>query len=228
MSDTDGIDDALRSATQVTAGIIARAAEIHAREQEAAAKTREHQIDTDTTNLAQHTDRAAAEQQTDLARLAVVHDPGWWQTAAPRDIAHSWQIATTSNPSRDTSAAIDVIQQQVAARYGITLTSQPAAELEQAIEQAAAEHQPAGRERSTADVPDGHEDRGYDSPEQREARTRRYKASGNPRAAEARRVADTAQAASAIYATTGTTRRRRARRPNTQGPRSQQRTDRGR
>ncbi len=44
MSDTDGIDDALRAATQVTAGIIARAAEIHAREQEAAAKTREHQI----------------------------------------------------------------------------------------------------------------------------------------------------------------------------------------
>ena len=135
MSDTDGIDDALRAATQVTAGIIARAAEIHAREQEAAAKTREHQIDTDTTHLAQHTDRAVAEQQTDLARLAVVHDPGWWQTATPRDIAHSWQLATTSNPSRDTSAAIDVIQQQVAARYGITLTSQPAAELEHAIEQ---------------------------------------------------------------------------------------------
>ena len=226
MSDTDGIDDALRSATQVTAGIIARAAEIHAREQEAAAKTREHQIDTHTTHLAQHTDRAVAEQQTDLARLAVVHDPRWWQTATPRDIAHSWQLATTSNPSRGSDR--DVIQQQVAARYGITLTSQPAAELQQAIEQAAAERQTAGRERSTADVPDGREDRGYDSPEQREARTRRYRASGNPQAAEARRVADTAQGASAIYATTGTTRRRRARRPNTQGPRSQQRTDRGR
>ncbi len=167
MSDTDGIDDALRAATQVTAGIIARAAEIHAREQEAAARTREHQIDTDTTNLAQHTDRAVAEQQTDLVRLAVVRDPGWWQTATPRDIAHSWQIATTSNPSRDTGAAIDVIQQQVAARYGINPSNQPPEELHRAIEQAVAERQPAARERSTADVPDGHEDRGYDSPEQR-------------------------------------------------------------
>ena len=228
MSDTDGIDDALRAATQVTAGIIARAAEIHAREQEAAARTRAHQIDTDTTHLAQHIDRAVAEQQTDLARLAVVHDPGWWQTATPRDIAHSWRLATTRNPSHDTSAAIDVIQRELAARYGVTLTSQPAAELEHAIEQRVAERHTAGRERSTADVPDGREDRGYDSPEQREARIRRYQASGNPQAAEARRVADTAQGASAIYATTGTTRRRRARRPNTQGPRSQQRTDRGR
>ncbi len=284
MSDNDGIDDALRSATQVAAGLVARAAELQARERETAARHHEHQLRVAGEDAARQMSRAQAEQQAARARLALVHDPAWWQTASASDIAHSWTIASASRPSQDTAAAIEVMRRELAARYSITPgTRTTADELQRAIEAVATYPQQATRERSvpvsertqarnldnSADVEHGRAaeaskpsgraidrpsaevdaglnesdearekaadfDRraadGYDSAEQREARARHYDTSGNARAAEARRVADTAQGISAIYATTGRTksRRRRRRTPNLRGPRTPQRHDRGR
>ncbi len=284
MSDNDGIDDALRSATQVAAGLVARAAELQARERETAARQHEHQLRVAGEDAARLVSRAGAEQQAALARLALVHDPAWWQTASASDIAHSWTIASAASPSQDTAAAIGVMRRELAARYSITPgTRTTADELQRAIDASVTHHRRAERERSVAvsertqarnrdnsavvqhrrsaeaskpraraierpvlDVDEGVNgsdeareratdfDRraadGYDSAEQREARARHYEASGNARAAEARRVADTAQGVSAIYATTGRTksRGRRGRAPNLRGPRTPQRHGRGR
>lgn len=284
MSDNDGIDDALRSATQVAAGLVARAAELQARERETAARQHEHQLHIAGEDAARQMSRTQAEQQAAHARLALVHDPAWWQTASASDIAHSWTIASAARPSQDTATAIGVMRRELAARYSITPGSRTTAdELERPIDASVTHHRRAERERSvavsertqarnldnSADVehgraaeaskPSGHAldrpgpetdegvnesdearekaadfDRraadGYDSAEQREARARHYEASGNARAAEARRVADTAEGVSAIYATTGRTksRRRRGRTPNLRGPRTPQRHDHGR
>lgn len=281
MTDNDGIDDALRSATQVAAGLVARAAELQARERETAARQQEHQFQVATADAARRAVRAGAEQQAALARLALVHDPAWWQSASASDIAHSWTIASSDTPSRDTAAAIGVMRRELAHRYNLAPDTRTTAdELQRVVEAVSARQQQANREHSHAasertqarnlngsagveqgragqaelgrdrrtrtrasadsnvginDSDEGRDlagraDQGYDSAEQRESRARHYEASGNARAAEARRVADTAQGVSAIYATTTSTkgRRRRGRRATTRGPRDAQRNDRGR
>lgn len=173
-----------------------------------------------------------------------------------REVAARYGVATADHPDPDgLQAAIEQAaadRQQAVRESGLAATEraqarghdgaaktarQDAAQARHASTQAVVDRDPDGANAHTVEAEDAeagavglgrNAERSYDSAEQREARNRGYEACGNPRAAEARRIADSAEGVPAIYATSSRSRsRRRARRPAPPGPRTPRR-DRGR
>ena len=155
-----------------------------------------------------------AERQLAAAHLQPVFDPGWWETAAPRDIADMWQQASSwrdanRNPATPTifDHATDRIRQEVNDRTGLDTTQVLALAAVQNLEHdhqaTLTEHDPARQptepeavQRDSTAAP-----RGYDDPHRREQLRTRLVAAGVPEAAiEARTLADIGQAREAAEA----------------------------
>ena len=94
---------------------------------------RQHAIEQAQRDSAQHAQalkaQIDAERQLAAAHLQPVFDPGWWETAAPRDIADMWQQASSwRDANRDPATptifdhAADRIHQEVSDRTGLDAT----------------------------------------------------------------------------------------------------------
>ena len=94
---------------------------------------RQHAIEQAHRDSAQHADalnaQIDAERQLAAAHLQPVFDPGWWETAAPRDIADMWQQASSwRDAGRDAATptifdhAAGRIRQEVHDRTGLDPT----------------------------------------------------------------------------------------------------------
>ncbi len=120
MSDNDGIDDALRNAAQLTAGMLARLGEAQSR------ATQQHAIDqeravTATSTQAEHQVRqVAAQEQAAMARLRLVHDPSWWTAATIGQVGDTWQIADAYRGHHDANAAREIMTREITTRWGVT------------------------------------------------------------------------------------------------------------
>lgn len=152
MSDNDGVDDALRSAAQVTAGLVARAAEIQARQAEQHQRSRQYLIEQATTQTTETTGRAMAEHQAALARLNLVNQPHWWDTASVDDVAHAWELAHAFQDHPDATTARETISKETATRWNVTINGdvEPAA-LHTALRRAEAARAQADHEQIRAD-----------------------------------------------------------------------------
>ena len=69
MSDNDGIDDALRNAAQMTAGMLARLGEARSRAGQQRVIDQEHAVAAASAQAEQRTRQAAAQEQAAMARL---------------------------------------------------------------------------------------------------------------------------------------------------------------
>ena len=155
-----------------------------------------------------------AERQLAAAHLQPVFDPGWWETAAPHDVADMWQEANSwRDPDRDVSTptifdhAAGRIRQEVRDRTGLDPTQLLALAAVQELEH---EHQATYAERNPVRQPaaleatgrDFSTPRGFDDPQRREQLRTRLAAVGVPeQAIEARTLADLGQAREAAEAT---------------------------
>ena len=177
--------------------------------------TRQHAIEQAQRDSAQHAQalkaQIDAERQLAAAHLQPVFDPGWWETAAPHDVADMWQEANSwRDPDRAAATptifdhAAGRIRQEVRDRTGLDPTQVMALAAVQELEH---EHQatlaqPVGQ---AADVeatePDLATPRGFDDPQRREQLRTRLVAAGVPEPAiEARTLADLGQAREAAEA----------------------------
>jgi hypothetical protein len=154
-----------------------------------------------------------AERQLAAAHLQPVFEPGWWQTATPRDVADMWQEANSwRDAGRDLATptifdhAAGRIRQEVSDRTGLdatqilTIAAVQDLEREHRATLVESDHvgQPAERETSGRDVRGPH---GFDDPRRREQLRTRLVAAGVPEPAiEARTLADLAQAREAAEA----------------------------
>jgi hypothetical protein len=155
-----------------------------------------------------------ADRQLAAAHLQPVFDPGWWETAAPRDVADMWQEANSwRDPDRDVATptifdhAAGRIRQEVRDRTGLDATQVLALAAVQDLEH---EHQATLVEhdsvRQAAELEAVQRDsiaapRGYDDPHRREQLRIRLVAAGVPEPAiEARTLADLGQAREAAEA----------------------------
>ena len=177
--------------------------------------TRQHQVEQAQRQSAQHA-QALKAQIDDQRQLAAAHpqpviDPGWWETATPRDIADMWQEANSwRDVDRDVATptifdhAAGRIRQEVRDRSGLDPTRVIAIAAVQELER---EHQAtlAHPVRQAADVeaiePDLPRSRGFDDPQRREQLRTQLVAAGAPEPAiEARTLADLGQAREAAEA----------------------------
>jgi hypothetical protein len=157
--------------------------------------------------------RIDAERQLAAAHLQPAFDPGWWETAAPRDIADMWQEANSwRDPDRDAATptifdrAAGRIHQEVHDRTGLDPTQVLALagvqELEHEYRATLTEHDPVRQPEieTTGRVVAGARG-GYDDPHRREQLRTRLQAAGVPEPAiEARTLADLGQAREAAEA----------------------------
>lgn len=120
MSDNDGIDDALRNAAQLTAGMLARLGEAQSRATQQHAIDQEHAVTAASVQTEQQARKAAAQEQAALARLRLVHDPNWWATATIQQVADTWQIADAYRGNPDANAACEVMTREITTYWGIT------------------------------------------------------------------------------------------------------------
>ena len=179
--------------------------------------TRQHAIEQAQRQSAQHAQ--ALKTQIDAARqLAVAHlqpvfDPGWWETAAPRDVADMWQEANSwRDPDRDVTTptifdhAAGRIRQEVRDRTGLDATQLLTLAAVQELEH---EHHATLRERDPVRQPadvaavegDLSTPRRFDDPQRREQLRTQLVAAGVPEPAiEARTLADVGQAREAAEA----------------------------
>jgi hypothetical protein len=179
--------------------------------------TRQHQVEQAQRESAQHAQAVKAqievERQLAAAHLQPVFDPGWWETAAPRDVADMWRKANSwRDPERDVVTptifdhAAGRIRQEVGDRTGLdptqVLTLAAVQELEHENQAAIGErnpvHQPAEVEATGLDLA---APRSFDDPQRREQLRTRLVAAGVPEPAiEARTLADLGQAREAAEA----------------------------
>jgi len=149
-----------------------------------------------------------AERQLAAAHLQPVFEPGWWETATPRDVADMWQEANSwRDADRDLATptifdhAAGRIRQEVSDRTGLDATQILAVAAVQDLEH---EHQVTLNEHDSVRQPAEREavqrdsiaaPRGYDDPRRREQLRTRLVAAGVPEPAiEARTLADLGQA----------------------------------
>jgi hypothetical protein len=173
--------------------------------------TRQHQVEQAEHQSAQHAQalkaQIDAERRLAAAHVQPVFDPGWWETAAPRDVADMWQ---ETNSWRDPDRAVTTptifdhaagrIRQEVRDRNGLDPAQVLALATVQELEH---EHQATIGERDPARQPaeleaierDSPTPRGFDDPQRREQlRTRLVAADVPEPAIEARTLADLGQA----------------------------------
>ena len=179
---------------------------------------RQHAIEQAQRDSAQHAQalnaQIDAERQLAAAHLQPGFDPGWWETAAPRDIAEMWQQASSWRDADHDAATPTIfdhaagrIRQEVSDRTGLDATQALALA---AVQDLAHEHQVTLTEhdpvRQPAELEVVQRDpsaapRGYDDPHRREQLRTRLVAAGVPEAAiEARTLADLGQAREAAEA----------------------------
>jgi hypothetical protein len=148
-----------------------------------------------------------AERGLAAAHLQPVFDPGWWETATPREVADMWQEANSwRDPDRDVATptifdhATGQIRQEVRDRTGLDPTQVLALAAVQELEH---EHQATLAERDPVRQPadlaaverDLPTPRSFDDPQRREQLRTRLVAAGVPEPAiEARTLADLGQA----------------------------------
>jgi hypothetical protein len=208
---SDGIAEEVERQLQLalaTAAVVARRA----------IAARQHAVEQAQRDSVQHADalnaQIDAERQLAAAHLQPVFDPGWWETAAPRDIADMWQQASSwrdANPDPATPTifdhAADRIHQEVSDRTGLDATQVLALA---AVQDPGHEHQVTLTEPDPARQPAELEavqrdpsaaPHGYDNPHRREQLRTRLIAAGVPETAiEARTLADIGQAREAAEA----------------------------
>jgi hypothetical protein len=178
---------------------------------------RQHQVGQAQHESAQHAQalkaQIDAERQLAAAHLQPVFDPGWWETAAPRDVADMWQQANSwRDPDRAAAApmifdhAAGRIRKEVRDRTGLDPTQVLALAAVQELER---EHQATLGERDPVRQPaeleatgrDLAAPRGFDDPQRREQLRTRLVAAGVPEPAiDARTLADLGQAREATEA----------------------------
>lgn len=158
MSDNDGIDDALRNAAQMTAGMLARLGEARSRAGQQRVIDQEHAVAAASAQAEQRTRQAAAQEQAAMARLRLVHDPTWWTAATARQVGDAWQISDAYRGRPDVDAVRAVMAGEIRTRWGINPEVDSAA-VRQLLEQAEqdrgqqrAELSEAERDRGTSDV----------------------------------------------------------------------------
>lgn len=120
MSDNDGIDDALRNAAQLTAGMLARLGEAQSRATQQHAIDQEHAVTAASTRAEYEISQAAAQEQVAMARLQLVHDPNWWAAATTTQVGNTWQIADAYRGRQDADAAREVMTREITTRWGVT------------------------------------------------------------------------------------------------------------
>lgn len=120
MSDNDGIDDALRNAAQLTAGMLARLGEAQSRATQQHAIDQEHAVASASTRAEQQAPRAAAQEEVAMARLRLVHDPAWWASATIPQVGDTWQIAGAYRGHQDADAAREVMTREITTHWGVT------------------------------------------------------------------------------------------------------------
>lgn len=120
MSDNDGIDDALRNAAQLTAGMLARLGEAQSRATQQAAIDHEQTVTVASTQAEQRMRHAAAQEQAALARLRLVHDSRWWTAADIPQVCDTWQIADAYRGNPEVDAARKVMTREIATGWGVT------------------------------------------------------------------------------------------------------------
>ena len=155
-----------------------------------------------------------AERQLAAAHLQPMFDPGWWETATPRNIADMWQETSSwRDPDRDVATptifdhAAGRIRQEVSDRTGLDPTQVLALAAVQELEH---EHHAPLVQHDSARPPAELEaiqrdsiaaPRTYDDPHRREQLRARLEAAGVPEPAiEARTLADLGQAREAAEA----------------------------
>lgn len=124
MSDNDGIDDALRNAAQLTAGMLARLGETQSRAAQQHAVEQERAIRAASTQDEQQIRQAAGQEQAALARLQLVHDPNWWAAATITQVGDTWQIADAYRGHQDADAAREVMTREITNHWGVALEAQ--------------------------------------------------------------------------------------------------------
>jgi hypothetical protein len=180
---------------------------------------RQHQLEQAQRESAQTTQavraQIEAERQLAAAHLQPVFEPGWWETAAPADVADMWQQANSwRDPDRDMSTptlfdrAAGRIRHEVEDRTGLEVTQVLALAVVQELEREhqttpAAEpdlaHHPAQSETGQRNSP---APRAFDDPQRRERLRERLAALGVPeQAIDARTLADVGQAREPAEAT---------------------------
>jgi hypothetical protein len=182
-----------------------------------AVAARQHHVEQAQRESAQHAQALKAqidgERRLAAAHLQPVFDPGWWESAAPRDVADMWRQANSwRDPDRAVATptifdhAADQIRQEIRDRAGLDPTQVLALAAVQELEH---EHQATLAERDPLRQPDDlaaverdlPTPRGFDDPERRERRRTRLVAAGVPEPAiEARTLADLGQAREAAEA----------------------------
>jgi hypothetical protein len=207
---SDGIAEELERQLQLALA----AAAVAARRASAA---RQHAIERAQHQSARTADRVRAqieaERRLAAACAQAVFDPGWWETAGPRDVADMWQHATSwreldgaaSTPTIFDRAA-GRIRREVLDRTGLDVTQLLALaavqELEREHHATTGDRDPA---RHTADLEAARRDsatpRAFDDPQRREELRERLAAASVPEAAiDARTLADVGQARQAAEA----------------------------
>ena len=120
MSDNDGIDDALRNAAQLTAGMLARLGEAQSRATQQHAIDQERAVTVASTQAEDRMRQATAQEQAAMARLRLVHDPNWWAAATIPQVGDTWQIADVYRGHADVDAAREVMTRQITTQWGVT------------------------------------------------------------------------------------------------------------
>jgi hypothetical protein len=137
MSDNDGIDDALRNAAQLAAGMLARLGEAQSRATQQHAIDQEHAVTAASTRAEHQISQAAAQEQAAMARLRLVHDPNWWAAATIRQVSDTWQIADAYRDRQDADAAREVMTREITSHWRVTLeTDADSAAVRRLLEQA--------------------------------------------------------------------------------------------
>jgi hypothetical protein len=205
---SDGIAEELERQLQLALAAAAIAARrvIAARQQPIEQAARDSKQARQATKAQIDADRLLATE-----RLRPVFDAGWWETAAPQDVADMWQEANSwRDPDHATipltifDRAAGRIQQELHDRVGLdptqVITLAAVQELEH--EHQAALVEPLGQPvEAQASGPDVTASRGFDDPQRREQLRTRLAAAGVPEPAiEARTLADLGQAREATEA----------------------------
>lgn len=156
MSDNDGIDDALRNAAQMTAGMLARLGEARSRAGQQRVIDQEHAVAAASAQAEQRTRQAAVQEQAAMARLRLVHDPNWWTAATVRQVGDTWQISDAYRGRPDVDAARAVMAGEIRTRWGINPEADAnSATVRQLLEQAGQD-----RRQQRAELSEAERDRG--------------------------------------------------------------------
>ena len=120
MSDNDGIDDALRNAAQLTAGMLARLGEAQSRSTQQHAFDQERVVTVASTQAEDRIRQAAAQEQAAMARLKVAHDSSWWAAATIPQVGDTWQITDAYRGHPDAEAVRQIMTRQITTGWGVT------------------------------------------------------------------------------------------------------------